>query len=432
MKFFIRSIVLVYLILLINSIDAQEKTLFKDTIQLSIDSAESIFLRNNFLLLASKYNIDAQKALVIQAKLLPNPNFSFSRGPIIPIYDPNSQYPHSNLGLNSENAASISQLILLAGKRNKQIKLAEANVKLAEVQFFDLIRTLKYTLRSTFFNVYYQQHSAKVYDKEIQSLQKVVTAFNQQEGKGYIAEKEVIRVKAQLYSLQSEFNDLINQINDNKSQLRLILQLKDVDINPIVNEDRVASLNPAKFPVSVLIDTAYKSRTDLKIARVNTDINKLNYDYQKALAVPDLTASLSWDHQGSYAKDFQSAGIAIDLPFFNRNQGNIKSSKFMIENSIATEKSIELTVEEQICRAVQKAYDNNKLYQNIDAKFNKDFDRLLNEVFLNYEKRNMGLLDFLDFYDSYKQTTIQLNYIRYNRLQIFEDLNFYTGNNFYN
>jgi len=414
------------------SSSAQSNTLFKDTSKISLDSAEAIFLKNNFQILAQRYNVDAQKALIIQAKLLPNPNFSFSRGPVIPIYDANSNFPHSNFFVNSENAATISQLILLAGKRNKQIKLAEANAKLSEYQLFDLIRTLKYTLRTDFFSIYYLQQSAKVYDKEIQSLQQVVEAFNQLSGKGYIAEKEVIRVKAQLYSLQSEYNDLINQINDIESELRLVLQVKNVFIYPIVNNTKIAALNPDKYPVATLIDTAYKNRTDLLIAKTNTSINKLNYDYQKALAVHDITASFSWDRQGSYATNFNSAGIAIDLPFFNRNQGNIKSSKFMIDNSTYTEKSVAATIEEQINRALQKAYDNDKLLHSIDPKFNADFERLLGEVLKNYEKRNMGLLDFLDFYDSYKQNVLQINSLQLNRVNTFENLNFYTGTNFFN
>ena len=106
-----------------------------------------------------------------------------------------------------------------------RIKIADANVKLAEYQFYDLIRTLKYSLRTDFFNIYYLQQSAKVYNEEITSLQQVAKAFNEQEGKGYIAEKEVIRIKAQLYSLQSEYNDLINQINDAQSNMRIDLRI---------------------------------------------------------------------------------------------------------------------------------------------------------------------------------------------------------------
>lgn len=409
-----------------------DSRLFTDSTKMTLDSAEGIFLRNNFLLLAQRYNVDATKALVIQARLLPNPNFSFSRGPLIPINDPISNFKHSTFVYNSENAASISQLILLAGKRNKQIKIAEANARLAEYQFYDLIRTLKYTLRTDFFNIYYLQQSARVYNKEISSLQQVVNAFKEQNGKGYISEKEVIRVKAQLYSLLSEYNYLINTINDTESELRMVLQVKNMFVIPLINQTKIRNLDPSQYPLNTLIDTAYKNRTDLQIAKTNTDISKLNYSYQKALAVPDLTASLAYDKQGSYAQGYNSAGIAIDLPFFNRNQGNIKSAKLMIDVNTAAQKNVESTVEENIYRSLQKAYDNHKLYQNRDPKFESDFERLLNEVLINYQKRNLGLLDFLDFYDSYKQNMLQINTLNFNRVSTFEDLNFYTGANFFN
>src|SRR5579863_5178729 len=192
-----------------------------DTVQVKLRDAEKMFLDSNLLLLAQRYNVDAQKALVIQAKLWPNPNFGISHG----LYSGtlNQFFP---VGANDETAATLSQLIVLAGKRNKQVKIAQANARLSEYQFFDLLRTLKYTLRTDFFNIYYLQKSAKIYSSEIVALQQVSNAFAQQEGKGYISEKEVVRIKAQLYSLQSEYNDLVNQINDLQSELKLILQAK--------------------------------------------------------------------------------------------------------------------------------------------------------------------------------------------------------------
>ncbi len=401
-----------------------------DTLRIGLDSAEQMFLRQNFSLLAQKYNIDAQKAQVIQAKLYPNPNFSASYS----LYNPTSKkfFPTGYGENGGEFSAQLSQLIILAGKRNKQIKIAEENAKLAEYQFYDLIRTLKYTLRSDFFNIYYLQHSASAYNDEISSLQQVVTAFNEQQGKGYISEKEVIRVKAQLYSLQNEYNDLMNQVNDVESELRLILQVKNSDIEPIVDTNAIVMLDPSKYSLTTLVDSAYNNRTDLMIARSNTQASKLNYNYQKALAVPDITLALAYDQQGSYVNNFNSVGAAIDLPFFNRNQGNIKSAKAMIEMNNAAQKSTEATVEENVYRSLQKAFANDKLYRNIDPKFLNDFNRLLHEVLINYQKRNLTLLDFLDFYDSYKQNILQANAVQYNRVNAFEELNFYTGTNFFN
>jgi cobalt-zinc-cadmium efflux system outer membrane protein len=405
----------------------------RDTLRLTLPQAEKMFVDSNLQLLAQRYNIDVQRALILQAKLWPNPNLAVSQGPIIPIYDPSSQFPHSNFFYKNELSAGLSQLILLAGKRNKQIRIAEANTTLAEYQFFDLLRTLKYTLRSDFFNIYYLQESARVYDAEIKALQTVVSAYASQQGKGYISEKEVVRIRAQLYSFQSEYVGLITQIKGLESELRLTVQVKpSIYIEPVVDSQELEKLDPARVPLNTLLDSAYHNRTDLQIAVTNTKINRLQYNYQKALAVPDLTLSLGYDKQGSYAHNFQSLGVSFDLPLLNRNQGNIKSARFAIDNTVALQKSTEANVAETISNALELAYTQQSLYQTLDSKFAGDFERLADAELAAYQKRTVGLLEFLDFYDAFKQNVVQLNTILYNRVQAFEDLNYYTATNFFN
>lgn len=399
-----------------------------DTLRLTLPAAEKMFLDSNYQLLAQRYNVDANQALVIQARLWPNPNFQASHG----LYSGalRQWFP---TGANDETTLGLSQLIMLAGKRNKSIKLAQANVQLSQYQFFDLMRTLKYTLRTDFFQIYYLRKSAVVYDAEIKALQHISEAFSEQVGKGYISEKEAVRIKAQLYSFTSEYNDLINQINDTESELRLILQTKPTHfIDPDVDSVSLTTLDPSKYPLTTLIDSAYHNRTDLQIARQNTQINQLQYNYQKALAVPDLTLNLGYDEAGSFLTAYYGIGASIDLPVFNHNQGNIKNAKILIESTRATEKSTQATVDENVTRALQKAFDEQKLMRTIDPKFFGDFQRLMGQVLLNYQKRNISILDFLDFYDSYKQNTLQINTIQFNLVSAFEDINYYTGTNFYN
>ena len=400
----------------------------QDTIRLDLFHAEKQFLDSNLQLLAQRYNIDANEALVLQAKLWPNPNFGVGHT----LYSAQLKqfFP---TGYNDETSFQLDQLILLAGKRNKQIRLAQATVKLTQYQFFDLLRTLKYTLRTDYFNIYYLEQSAKAYAEEINALQKVVDAYAGAQAKGYVAEKDLVRIKAQLYSFISEYNDLINQINDTESELRLTLQVKpNVYIDPTPDSSALDSLDPQRYTISTLMDSAYHNRTDLNIARTNTQMNQLNYSYQKALAIPDLTVSLNYDENGSFLYGYYGIGASIDLPVLNRNQGNIKNAKILIDNTLATQHYTEATVAENVSRSLQKAYAQQKLYKTIDAKFSNDFQRLADQVLLQYQRRNMGLLDFLDFYDAYKQNVIQVNSIKYNRVQAFEDLNYYTATNLFN
>ena len=421
-----KSILLGILTICFNAASSQIHT---DSLKLSLDSAERLFITGNFSLLAQKYNIQAQKAQEIQAKLYPNPNFSIYYS----IYNPTTKkfFPTGSGTSGSEISMQLTQMIYLAGQRNKQVKIAQANTRLSEYQFFDLIRTLKYTLRTDFYNIYFLMHSAAVYNEEITSLQDVVNAFAEQEGKGYIAEKEVIRIKAQLYTLLGEYNDLINQINDLESELRLVLQVKGAFIIPDMDTAKLEKMDPAAYPLSALLDSAYKNRADLQIARTNVEASKLNYAYQKSLAVPNLTLGLAYDQQGSYIDNLPSLGAAIDLPFFNRNKGNIQTAKIITDANSALQLSAEATVQENVSHALEKAFTNDKMYRSIDPKFLSDFDRLLQQVLINYKKRNLTILDFLDFYDSYKENILSSNNIQFNRLSAFEDINYYTGTEFY-
>ena len=124
---------------------------------------------------------------------------------------------------------------------------------------------------------------------------------------------------------------------------------------------------------------------------------------------------------------YYGIGVSIDLPVFNRNQGNIKNAKSLIANTEATQRYTQATVDENVATSLQKAFAEERLYRSIDPKFAADFERLTGEVIKNYEKRNISILDFLDFYDSYKQNAVQLNTILFNRVSAFEDINLLYG-----
>jgi len=400
-----------------------------DTLSIDIHQAEKIFLDNNLLVLAQKSNVSATQALIIQAKLWPNPNVSYTIG----AYNTQS---HKFFGIGdtiSEQAAQVSQLILLAGKIKKQVRIAETNYQLSEYGLFDLLRTLKFGLRSSFYNIYYLEQTAKVYDQEISSLKRIVAAFQQQQGKGYISEVEVVQVQAQLYTLQSEYQGLIDNINDQQSQVRLLLQVKPtVYLLPVVDTAAVSKTQPNTYTLQSLLDSAYQHRTDLMIAKGNLLLSQQTYDYQKSLAVPDLTVGLVYDKHGSYIPNFNGVNVGINIPIFNRNQGNIKNTRILIDYNSALVQSTQKTLEDQVFRGQQKAIDADKLYKAIDPGFVSHINKLAKAVADNYMKRNISLLEFLSFYDSYKQNTVQVNTTQYNRVNALENMNFLTGTTLFN
>jgi cobalt-zinc-cadmium efflux system outer membrane protein len=394
-----------------------------DTVRLTVKQAEDRFLKNSLQLMAQRYNIDIAGAQVITARLFTNPDFSINNG----IAGTNESNP------TAEQSASLSQLITTAGKRNKNIRLAKIGVEQARYQFFDLLRTLKSTLRTDFFTVYYQRQSAQVYDQEIGSLSKTLTIFKEQYAKGNIAQKEVLRIQSQLYSLQAEYNNLQTGIDTTERELKIMLRIPGgAAIAPQVPEDITGRDVLTNVPYQRLLDSAFINRYDLRHSKATVDYNNMNLSLQKATAVPDVSLSLNFDKLGSYGRNFLSAGLSLPLPLFNRNQGNIRQANLQVDQSKLQVENQQNQVENDVAANYKIALRLEKLYNSFDPQFKQDFTHLIGEVFKNYEKRNISMLEFLDFYDSYKTNTVQLNNLLLNRVTSLEQLNYVTGTSFFN
>jgi outer membrane protein, heavy metal efflux system len=425
------SRIIVVLILIFSGrlfVTNAQSALSTDTVKLTLQDAEKSFLNQNLLLIAEKYNVDATKALILQAKLYSNPSFSYTNT----IYNTSNNNKLFDQSAKSDPAPQITQLIMLAGKIKKQVKIAETNYKLSEDNFYDLLRTLKLALRNNFFNIYYLQQTAKVYDEEISSLRMIVAAYNRVQGKGYVSEADLVRVQAQLYSLRSEYQTLIDSINDLQSQLRLLLQSSPgTYLEPVISTN-IVEADPLKYDLKCLLDSAYVNRPDLMIARDNLSLSRQTYALQKALAVPDITLGPGFVNQSNFIRRDFVYVVGFSLPLFNRNQGNIKSARLIIDYNTTQSEFAKKNLEEQVFRGLQKAADADKLYKAIDPSFSVNFSKLAKEMMDQYMKRNVSLLDFLTFYDSYKQNIVELNTISFNKISSLENINFLTGTGFFN
>ena len=148
--------------------------------------------------------------------------------------------------------------------------------------------------------------------------------------------------------------------------------------------------------------------------------------------MPDFSLSLNYDKYGGYGTNFLGAGIEFNLPFFNRNQGGIKQARIALDQSKVQLQSQQDQVESDVATNYKGALRLEKLYNSFDPQFKADFNHLIQEVFKNYEKRNISMLEFLDFYDSFKTNTLQLNTLQLNRITSLEQINYVTGTAFFN
>ena len=376
----------------------------QDTLSLTTQDAEKSFLQNNLSLLAAKYNIDANRALIRQAKLWDNPVLSTDQN----IYDQQGGFfKHDN---NSGQVyIQVMELIKTAGKRNKLAQLAQDNTTLSSEQFDDFLRTLRYTLFSDLFEIDHQLKLKRVYDSEIRQLQKLVAGMDEQLKGGNVSIKDNMRVKALLFSLQNELVSIEATIIPVESEIKLLLKNNDsVFIKPSFNyylPDLIKTELPSK---QQLIQTAIENRTDLKIAKTQLDYQNHNLIYQKSLAKADINIGTEYDQRSSYAPNYVGLAVSLPLNILNRNQGNISSANYSIKQQ-------EVVVDGTLAKVsndVSTAYDKIKFYQQVNnpqqLDFSKQYDALFQNMLNSYQQRQVNLLEFIDFTDAYKDSKLKL------------------------
>ncbi|WP_244215864.1 TolC family protein [Pedobacter kyonggii] len=399
-----------------------------DTLSLTLSKAESLFLKHNYDLLASNYEIDQAKAEIITAKLFENPTLEYENL----FYNHETKKFFQTSYAYGQYAGSISQLFKLAGKRNKNIKLAQTGVKLAEYEYFDLLRTLKFELVNTFYKTYFSVQSVKVYEEQISSTNQLLKAYDHQLKMGNVATKDVIRIKSLLINLKAEQAGLLNDLEDHYKDLKLLCGL-DANISLSLTVDQADFKNGLvdKIPYSSLLDSARANRADLKLAKTDLLYNERNLKLQKAMAIPDIEIGLSYDLKGNYPEKYTGLGIKIPIPLFSRNQGEIKKAQVSIAAADMNIKKQEAIFENEVFNSYKTALRNEKLYAEIDPAFSTDFNTLISALIKNFKARNISLIEFLDLYDAYKENTLQLNKLQFERMSTRAELNYVTGSNIF-
>lgn len=397
-----------------------------DTLQLTLLQAEEQFKTRNLTLLANQLGISENKAYEIQSQLRLNPSIYVETMP----YNQQTRELLPVKQSNSQQVVQVQQLIRLAGKRNKQIAIAKTNTDLASDRFYDLLRTLTYQLHTTFYNVYYAYQSLLVYNQEITTLQQTVSLYQQQYDKGNVPLKDLTRLKAYLFNLTTERQQIHRRLIDDQADLALLLNSSpSVTIRPVLATDAASQFSVNRLNLNQLYQVAEQRRFDLKGYRDLAKQEQQNLVLQKALAVPDLTLQGTYDRNGSYIPNYVGVGVGISLPVLNKNQGNIQAAKIRTQSSQQVLNAYTLQVDSDVQRAYAKAQQTEQLYQTFDQRFNDDFGRLIDGVTTNYKKQNIDVVEFLDFFDSYKSSQIQYTQLLNDRMQSLAELSFAVGTN---
>jgi cobalt-zinc-cadmium efflux system outer membrane protein len=401
---------------------AYSQTNVSDTLSIDIKNAEKIFIDKNLSLLAAKYNVDANAMLVNQAQKWDNPILMLDQN----IYNhvTKKYFDATNSG---QTYGQVQQLIKLGGKRKAAVAIAKDNLEIAKLQLDDLLRNLRYTLHTDLYNAANFLQAEKLFADEINEMQKLTFAIGEQVKVGNAAMKDLLRVQAELFSVQNDALQNQKQLVAVEAEIRQLLLLpENAFVKPAVSDSLQNNL-VEKINVADLFNEAKNNRPDYKIQQTQTLQQQHNLNLQRASEVPDLTVGTEYDHNSNYISDYWGLTLAMPLPILNTNRNNVKAAK----NYLSEQQQNELQFEKNIATDVSSAYIKLKntiaLNSSVNETLGTKYDLMMRNMIQNYQQRNISLLELMDFFDTYKDAKLKALQLLNDSHNAVEDLNLSVG-----
>ncbi|KIC94969.1 TolC family protein [Flavihumibacter solisilvae] len=413
-----------FLVLLLGGIALTNGLFAADTLRINIQQADSIFFVNNYYLLASSMNVEAKKAQVLQAKLYPNPILTMD----LNAYDPqNNKVLH--IGQTGQKSFQLEQLIILGGKRKSEIEIARSNTEIAQLEFQDLVRQLKFRLHKNLFTLGQYQYLLEKYNSQLTLLDSIMAGYEIQVTKGNMPLKDLVRLKGVYLGLNNDRADLLKQYFEAQADIQTLLQTNQLVVFRFTDDD-IRSYIKTKS-LDELKTIAQNNHPQLILFRQNQNLARQYLSYQKRTAIPDLNLFTAYDQRGGAFNNQVNAGIAIPIPLWNRNQGNIKAARFSLKES-----EYDLNAKQQeIISSLQNSYalytHTIQEFEKATKLYNQDFEITLKGMSDNFQKRNVSLIEFVDFFEAYNETIAELARIKSQLVTSAEQLNLSIGTDIY-
>jgi cobalt-zinc-cadmium efflux system outer membrane protein len=367
----------------------------------SLDDAIRLALQHNHSLLAARTTIQQSQAEEVTANLRPDPVL-LGDSQFLPVFQP-GQFSSTYIDDTAQFDLGVSYLFERGKKRQHRLQAAKDTTAVTRSQVADTERGLTYSVASQYINVELAESTLALAQQDLKSFQDTVDIAETRYKDGDISQDDLLKIKLQMLQFQSDVSASQLARAQGLSDLRQLLGYEsvpaDYDVAPNFAYEPVPG-NLEDFEAK-----AMQNRPDLRAAQQGIAVANSQYQLQKAIGKRDVTGQISYTH-------IQYSDISLfgqmQLPIFDRNQGEIARAGYAIAQAQEQQKS----AQGQVLTDVRDAFENLRSNDGIVTLYRTGYldeaqqDRDISEY--AYRHGAASLLDFLDAERSYR--SVQLGY----------------------
>jgi cobalt-zinc-cadmium efflux system outer membrane protein len=318
---------------------------------LTLDAAIERMMAANLDLNALKYELPQGEADVLTAGLRTNP-IVYMDTQFIPYGAYGTQRPLGPIQYD----VNITHPVDVSHKRSARVRAARSAQKVLEAQYQDVVRRQIGNLYRAFVNLQACRNTYLASQAAVRAQERIVAREQQEAGAG-AQSAGIERLAIELEKARAALDDAEDALNDAREALALLLNLSPAEAGRLDPRGSLRDVAPPPPPLDELIRIALEYRPDLAAARLGLVRAEAEVKLARANRLDDLY--LFYDpitYQDNRAMKLPSGrswdvALAMPLPIYNRNQGNIARAMSNLAQTHAERVALERRVVSEVRQA---------------------------------------------------------------------------------
>ncbi len=368
-------------------------------VRITLDQAIDLAIAHNHTLKATQTQIQQSQAQEVTASLRPNPTLTADTL-FIPIEPQN--FNSGTISNVTEFDATISYLFERGGKRHHRMDAARDVTAQTRYQVSDAERTLTFNTAQQFISAQLAESNLDFANQDLASFQQTVDIGKAQYKAGAISEGDLLKITVQLLQFQTDVASAKVAKVQALASLREFLGYDAVPANYDVEGD--LTYQPLQLNQDDLLLKALKNRPDLLSARQGVRAAESQYALAKANGKVDPTGALTYTHVSN--QNAMGITFSIPLPIFDRNQGEIARTRYVMTAAQETAYAASDAVITDVNSAYEAFRGNKDVVELYTGGYLKQAQDSRDISEYAYRRGAASLLDYLDAERSYRATQL--------------------------
>ena len=363
---------------------------------ITLDEAIRLALQHNHALQAARSTILQNQAQEVTANLRPNPTLQWDTQ-FLPIFQPN-EWTADYFENDAQFDIGISYLFERGKKRQHRLQAARDQTAVTRATVADNERTLTFNVSQQFINVLLAQSTLDLAQQDYDSFKKTVEISENRFKAGDMSEGDLLKIKLQLLQFQSDV------LNANLSKVQALAALRQFlgfeSVGDTFDVQGQLDYQPVRAGLDDLKSLALRTRPDLQAAHLSVTAAQSQESLAEANGKRDLNAAFDYSHVGGVNSG--TFFFNIDLPFFDRNQGEIARTRYAITQSQEQQSEAAEQVMSDVVNAYQGLRANDQIIQLYRGGYLEQAQKSRDITQYAYQRGAASLLDFLDSERTYR------------------------------